>query len=164
MLVPPVTQLPVFVGTSIVLSSICQPPTVFDSESFLTLTSLAHADPTATLPVVLGLREKQEEKRLAEKRAQGHIVIEPRKVVRTGLRILSIGRILVASMVPGGVVLYWVSSATFGLFQSWVFDWWERQRALKRRVQLASDSPSPSVPTPAVPTPAVPRQRKKSRQ
>ena len=75
------------------LSRLSQPPTAFDSESFLTLTSLSHADPTFALPIALGLitlanvelslsirwfasaeareREELEEKRIAEKRAQG---------------------------------------------------------------------------------------------
>ena len=52
---PIVSQLPVFIGTSWMLSHLSQPPTLFDNESFLTLTSLAHSDPTATLPIVLGL-------------------------------------------------------------------------------------------------------------
>jgi inner membrane protein COX18 len=120
MLVPPLTQLPLFVGSSMFLSRLSQPPTVFDSESFLTLTSLSHADPTTTLPIALGIitfanvessrwfiseatkeREVLEEKRLSEKRAQGHIVLEPRKIVQLGLRILSVGRILIGAVVPG---------------------------------------------------------------
>ena len=120
MLVPPLTQLPLFVGSSMFLSRLSQSPTVFDSESFLTLTSLSHADPTTTLPIALGIitfanvessrwfiseaakeREELEEKRLSEKRAQGHIVLEPRKIVQLGLRILSVGRILIGAVVPG---------------------------------------------------------------
>lgn len=120
MLVPPVTQLPLFVGSSMFLSRLSQPPTVFDSESFLTLTSLAHADPTATLPIALGMitlanvessrwfiskeakeRDELEQKRVAEKRAQGHVVLEPRKIVQSGLRLLSVGRILIGAVVPG---------------------------------------------------------------
>lgn len=120
MLVPPLTQLPLFVGSSMFLSRISQPPTVFDSESFLTLISLSHADPTATLPIALGIitlanvessrwfiseavKEKEElkQKSLSEKRAQGHIVLEPQKIVQSGLRILSVGRILISALVPG---------------------------------------------------------------
>jgi inner membrane protein COX18 len=120
MLVPPVTQLPLFVGSSMFLSRLSQPPTVFDSESFLTLTSLSHADPTATLPIALGIitlanvessrwfiskeakeRDELEQTRVAEKRAQGHVVLEPRKIVQSGLRLLSVGRILIGAVVPG---------------------------------------------------------------
>ncbi|KAA1466325.1 hypothetical protein DENSPDRAFT_25878 [Dentipellis sp. KUC8613] len=177
MLIPPVTQLPVFAGTSIMLSNISQPPTVFDSESFLTLTSLSHADPTATLPIVLGLitlanvessrwfmspagvaRERQEEKRVAEKRAQGHLVIEPRKIVQFGLRTLSVGRILIGAVVPGGVVLYWVSSATFGLFQTWVFDWWERRRARLRPAPIPNATLAKAAPV----VPSKPTKKKKA--
>ena len=120
MLIPPITQLPIFVGTSMMLSHTAQPPTVFDSESFLTLTSLAHADPTATLPIALGLitlanvesshwfvdaatreRRAEQEKANAEKKAQGQIVLEPQKIVQSALRVLSVGRILVGLVVPG---------------------------------------------------------------
>jgi mitochondrial inner membrane protein COX18 len=124
MLIPPLTQLPLFVLSSISLSRISQPPTVFDSESFLTLTSLAHADPTATLPIALGLitlanvesssspsgwfvsdamkaRDELAQKQIAEKRAQGLVVLEPRKIVQSALRLLSVGRILIGAVVPG---------------------------------------------------------------
>ncbi|KAI0251285.1 60Kd inner membrane protein-domain-containing protein [Lactifluus subvellereus] len=157
MLVPPLTQLPLFVGSSMFLSRLSQPPTAFDSESFLTLTSLAHADPTATLPIALGMvtlanvessrwfvsavakeRDELEQKQIAEKRAQGHVVLEPRKIVQSGLRLLSVGRILVGAVVPGSVVLYWLSSATFGLLQSWVFDYWEKRRSNLQGLAAAS--------------------------
>ncbi|KAH9999268.1 membrane insertase OXA1/ALB3/YidC, partial [Russula vinacea] len=153
MAIPPLTQLPVFVGSSMLLSRLSQPPTVFDSEAFLTLTSLAHTDPTAALPIALGLitlvnvessrwfvsaegkeREEREQRRNAEKRARGDIVLEPQKIVQSALRVLSVGRILIGAVVPGSVVLYWVSSATFGLFQSWVFDYWDKRRSNLRRL------------------------------
>ena len=46
-------------------------------------------------------REDAEEKRVAEQRAQGRIVLEPRKIVQSGLRFLSVGRILIGAVVPG---------------------------------------------------------------
>lgn len=120
MIIPPLTQLPLFVGFSMMLSRISQPPTVFDAESFLTLTSLSHGDPTQTLPIVLGLitlanvessrwfvsgealeREKKVEAWTAKRRARGEVVLEPKKIMQTSMRILSVGRILIAIMVPG---------------------------------------------------------------
>lgn len=96
---------------------------MFDSESFLTLTSLSHADPTAALPIALGLitlanvessssirwfasaeareRKELEEKRIAEKRARGDVVLQPQKIVQSALRLLSVGRILIGALVPG---------------------------------------------------------------
>jgi hypothetical protein len=135
MAIPPLTQLPLFVGSSMFLSRLSQPPTAFDSEAFLTLTSLAHADPTAALPIALGLitlanvesssfrwfvsaeakeGEEKEQRRIAEKRAQGHIVLEPRKIVQSGLRLLSVGRILIGAVVPG-------VSTSFSLSLSFLF-------------------------------------------
>ncbi|KAI9466898.1 60Kd inner membrane protein-domain-containing protein [Lactarius psammicola] len=183
MLVPPLTQLPLFVGSSMFLSRLSQPPTVFDSESFLTLTSLSHADPTATLPIALGIitlanvessrwfiseaakeRDKLEQKRVAEKRAQGHMVLEPRKIVQSALRLLSVGRILIGSVVPGSVLLYWVSSATFGLLQSWVFDYWERQRSNQRKLdnlQMSSASPESGGKPASAPAPVLLKPKRK---
>jgi hypothetical protein len=216
MLIPPLTQLPVFVGSSMFLARLSQAPnSAFDSEAFLTLTSLAHPDPTAALPIALGMitlanvessrwfvsavvreREDAERERVAEQRAQGRIVLEPRKIVQSGLRLLSVGRILIGAVVPGvratlpllivislpfivlvlrktrqsdicigsflpmltpyadfgegglfliliffsfqSVVLYWVSSATFGLLQTWLFDYWDRRKSNPR--SLASTS------------------------
>ncbi|GBE79688.1 60Kd inner membrane protein-domain-containing protein [Sparassis latifolia] len=146
--IPPLTQLPLFVGFSMMLSRISHPPTVLDSESFFTLTSLAHSDPTVTLPIVLGLvtlanvesahwflsataleRQKKVEQWTADRRAKGEVVVEPRKIVQTALRSLSIARILIAAVVPGTIQLYWVASASFGLVQTWIFDWYDARRA-----------------------------------
>jgi inner membrane protein COX18 len=120
MAVPALTQLPVFVLSSLVFSTLTQSPSVLDAESFLTLTSLVNPDPTATIPVLIGIitfanvesakwfvtdqqksREESVEKWNEEKRVQGHTVIEPRKIVQNALRVMSVGRILIAAMVPG---------------------------------------------------------------
>lgn len=120
MAIPALTQLPVFVFSSLVFSQLVQPPSVLDSETFLTLTSLVNPDPTATIPVLIGMitfanvesakwfisdalksRQEKVEKWNAEKRAQGHTVIEPKKIVQNALRVMSVGRILIAAVVPG---------------------------------------------------------------
>lgn len=120
MAIPALTQLPVFVFSSLVFSRLVQPPSVLDSETFLTLTSLVNPDPTATIPVLIGMitfanvesakwfisdalksRQEKVEKWNAEKRAQGHTVIEPKKIVQNALRVMSVGRILIAAVVPG---------------------------------------------------------------
>lgn len=199
MAIPPLTQLPVFVGCSVVLAHVSQHPTPLDSESFLTLSTLVHPDPTAALPIALGfitlanvessrwfMTDQQREREAKvqtwkeEKIAKGERVIEPQKIIKSALRLVSIGRILIATMVPGvellslscgfldsspsqSVVLYWVTSATFGLVQTWLLDYWELQR--KRRLGASASSSSPlsassSSPS-AVSSPAVSRQRKK---
>lgn len=120
MAVPALTQLPLFVLSSLVFTKIAQAPSVLESESFWTITSLVNPDPTLTIPVVIGLltlanvessrwfitaeqkaREEKVDKWNADKRAQGHMVLEPKKMVQNGLRVLSVGRILIAAMVPG---------------------------------------------------------------
>ncbi|KAI0320673.1 60Kd inner membrane protein-domain-containing protein [Amylostereum chailletii] len=164
MLIPPVTQLPLFVVTSMMFTRAAQAPTPLDSESFLTLTSLAHADPTVTLPIVLGIltlanvessnwfvteagraREALERANVAAKRAEGKMVLEPRKILQSGMRMLSVGRILIGAMVPGSVIVYWVTSAAFGLVQSWAFDYWERRRVAKRLLQLEKPVSAPTT-------------------
>ena len=120
MAVPALTQLPVFIFSSLMFSRLAQPPSVLDSETFLTLTSLVNPDPTAALPILIGLitfanaesakwfisdarktRQEKVEKWNAEKRAQGHTVVEPTKIVQNSLRVMSVGRILIAAVVPG---------------------------------------------------------------
>lgn len=120
MLVPPISQLPLFVGMSMTLGRASTSPTVLDSESFLTLTSLSHGDPTLTLPIALGVitfanvdasrwfmtpeavaRERRVAEQNAQRRAAGEIVYQPRKIVQNTLRVASVGRILIAALVPG---------------------------------------------------------------
>lgn len=120
MLIPPVTQLPLFVGLSMVFGRASVPPTVLDSEAFFTLTSLSHADPTVTLPIILGvitfanvdasrwfmtpearLREQQVAEWTAKRRAAGETVVEPKRIFQSTLRIAAVGRILFAALVPG---------------------------------------------------------------
>lgn len=118
--IPIVTQLPLFIGSSVVFARACAVPTPLDSEAFLTLTSLAHVDPTATLPIVLGVityanvessrwfltaeqreRERKVEEYAAAKRAKGELVIKPRNILQSALRLFSMARIIIAAMVPG---------------------------------------------------------------
>ncbi|KAL0949454.1 hypothetical protein HGRIS_009509 [Hohenbuehelia grisea] len=151
-IVPTLSQLPVFVLSSMMLSRLSVAPTPFDSESFLTLTTLAHPDPTMTLPIVLGMitmanvessnwvmsaaereRAQKLEEMNAKRLAEGEKpLIQPNKLIKSGLRILSVVRIIFAALMPGSVTLYWVTSATFGLFQTWGMDWWDSVRKRKR--------------------------------
>ena len=120
MLIPAVSQLPLFVGFSVMLNNLSRHPTVFDSESFLTLTSLAHADPTVTLPIVIGLlslanaessrwfisaeaakREAQVQDWTNKRRARGETVIQPKKIIQSTLRMYSVARILISAVFPG---------------------------------------------------------------
>ncbi|EIW82111.1 hypothetical protein CONPUDRAFT_102897 [Coniophora puteana RWD-64-598 SS2] len=165
MAIAPLTQLPLFMGCSILLTRLSQHPTPFDSESFLTLSTLTHADPTATLPIVLGFltlanvessrwlmtdaqreREVKVQQWKEAKVAKGDTVLEPQKIIKSSLRILSVGRIVVATMVPGSVVLYWITSAAFGLVQTWALDFWEIRR--RRTKALPSPSPPQGPPSP----------------
>lgn len=150
-LIPITTQLPLFFGGSVVLSHLSRSATPFDSESFLMLTSLSHVDPTTTLPIVLGFLTlanvessswfmtdaQRHKKAIADAKFDksveaGEIRFEWGRIVKSGLRLASVGRVLIASMIPGGVVLYWVSSATFGLLQTWAFDYWSWRRQQHR--------------------------------
>ena len=120
-IIPPLAQLPVFVGFTVVLSRLSIDPTPFDSESFFTLSTLAHPDPTMTLPVILGFltmanvesgnwvlnaaereqvrkADQKEKKRVSE---GGKPRLHPGKVLKTFLRGLSIVRIIIAAMTPG---------------------------------------------------------------
>jgi inner membrane protein COX18 len=118
---PILSQLPFFVGFTVVLSRLSVVPTPFDSESFFTLSTLAHPDPTMTLPVILGFltmanvesgnwvlnaaereqvrkAEEEDRKRILE---SGKLQLHPGKILKTSLRGLSIVRIIIAAMTPG---------------------------------------------------------------
>jgi len=153
---PPLAQLPVFVTFTVVLSRLSEHPTPFDSESFFTLSTLAHADPTMTLPVILGFLSmanvesgnwvlnaaEREQERKADQEERKRILgggkprLHPGKVFKTILRGLSIVRIIIAGLTPGSVTLYWVSSAAFGLVQTWTVQWIDARR---RRRLMASE-------------------------
>jgi len=157
-LIPPLSQLPFFVGFTVVLNRLSQDPTPFDSESFLTLTSLAHPDPTMTLPVLLGFltmanlesgnwvmnaAEREQQRAIEAEEAQrvasgGKVHIQPGKIIKFGLRALSVIRIIVAALTPGSVALYWTTSAVIGLMQTWVL---ERLDARRRRLVSSQSSP-----------------------
>ncbi|KZT74337.1 hypothetical protein DAEQUDRAFT_660374 [Daedalea quercina L-15889] len=166
MLIPPLTQLPLFVGFSMVLNRASQPPTVLDSESFLTLTSLSHSDPTLTLPIVVGLitlanvettrwfvsaaatqRQAKVDEWTAARRAKGEMVLEPGKIVQSSLRFLSVARILIAAVVPGSIQVYWAASAAFGLVQSWILDWWHFRRSRSHTQSLSREDDANSRPS-----------------
>ncbi|KAF5333087.1 hypothetical protein D9611_002439 [Ephemerocybe angulata] len=170
MALPPLAQLPPFFLITMVLRQLSESPTVFDSEAFLTLSTLSHPDPTMVLPIVLGLvtmanvetsnllmtaTQKENMKKMeAQKeamRAAGKVrVIEPGKYLKDALRGLSVVRILLASVMPGSVTLYWLTSATFGLFQTWVMDWadYRRRKALEAGAKMVPQS-VPVVPATA---------------
>jgi len=118
---PPLAQLPFFIGITMGLRELSQlPNTPFDSEAFLTLTTLAHPDPTMTLPIILGLvtmanvetsnllmtatqkaKFEQVEKKNEAARKGGKILLQPGRIIKEALRGLSVVRILVASTMPG---------------------------------------------------------------
>lgn len=137
-IIPPLSQLPVFVGFTVVLSRLSIDPTPFDSESFFTLSTLAHPDPTMTLPVILGFltmanvesgnwvlnAAEREQVRKADEEEKKRILdggkprLHPGKVLKTFLRGLSIARIIIAAMTPGV------------RFYSCFYLWWHYDRTL----------------------------------
>ncbi|KII95093.1 hypothetical protein PLICRDRAFT_96703 [Plicaturopsis crispa FD-325 SS-3] len=166
-LIPVVVQAPLFLLFSWVYREAAQIPTPLDSESFLSLTSLNHVDPTGFLPIALGIitlvnvesatwymspaeaeRRAQVQEWVRARRLRGEIVWQPMKTVRPVIRGLSVVRIIVAATVPGSVAIYWVTSAAFGLLQTWVFDYIHARR--RRRIPLVPIS-RPPPPGPKVP-------------
>ncbi|KAG6821624.1 hypothetical protein H0H93_000133 [Arthromyces matolae] len=166
MVVSPLAQLPVFVLGTVVLQRLSQHPTPFDSEAFLTLTTLAHPDPTLTLPIVLGMltmanvessswfmsaAERERERRIEEQHTKaltetGQPKFRPKSIIKSALRGLSVVRIGVCAVMPGSVTLYWVTSAAFGLVQTWFFDWQDsRRRRIIAYTSVTAESSGPSV-------------------
>ncbi|KAL0565053.1 60S ribosomal protein L6 [Marasmius crinis-equi] len=169
MAAPIIAQTPVFVVMTVMFARLSIDPTSpFDSESFLTLTTLNHSDPTMTLPVVLGLlsmanvdasswafnayeTEMQKDLRAKKEKLaaeQGVRHIEPRNIIRSIMRGLSVGRIGLGAIAPGAVCLYWVTSAAFGLVQSWTMA--SRNVRRKRLLYNANGSPTAATGPPSV--------------
>ncbi|KAK1236476.1 hypothetical protein PQX77_000253 [Marasmius sp. AFHP31] len=168
MAAPALAQLPVFVVMTVMFARLSVDPTSpFDSESFLTLTTLNHPDPTMTLPVVLGLLsmanvdaaswvfnsyEVRMQKELREKKEklaaqQGVRHIDPKQIIKTGMRGLSVARIGLGAIAPGAVSLYWVTSAAFGLTQSWVLAYMDvRRKRLLYEGDAVPQAESPPTP------------------
>lgn len=123
--VPALTQLPLFVFGTAALSALTSRPSPLNDETFLTLTSLAHPDPTGVLPVVLGLvtlanvetanwfigseralrnaqLEENRKKADAQRHKEGKVVrLRAKDAVQGSLRGLSVARILIGAMVDG---------------------------------------------------------------
>lgn len=124
-MIPVLTQLPLFVFGTATLSALTSQPSPLNDESFLTLTSLAHPDPTGVLPVILGLvtlanvetanwfigteralrnvqLEEQRKKADDALSKEGKVVrIRGKDVIQGSLRGLSVARILLGTMVDG---------------------------------------------------------------
>lgn len=121
MLVPSVPQIPIFMlFTATFFHAANEPGSVLRNEAFFTLRSLAHPDPTVTLPILIGLvsfasietsqwfTTAEQSRRYAliksreqAQKADGKIVIQPMKYTRSIMRGLSVGRIILAATTPG---------------------------------------------------------------
>jgi len=81
---------------------------------------------------------KAEEKRAQMMAAGKNFVLQPHKIIKTALYGLSVGRIILAGLSPGSVVLYWTTSAICGLVQTWILDY---TPAANSTAQIAVVSP-----------------------
>jgi len=77
--------------------------------------------------------EREQQRQIAERESKrvaegGKPRLHPGKVLKTLLRGLSIVRIIIAAITPGSVALYWVTSAAFGLVQTWAMGWKDARR------------------------------------
>jgi mitochondrial inner membrane protein COX18 len=119
-LAPLASQLPLFIGITYVLRHLSADPTPFDSESFMSLANLANPDPTFALPVVLGIitlvnvesykwfqtptqiaQEQNAQSLTSKRRTEGRIIVPWREIFRTGMRLATPVRMIVAAMMPG---------------------------------------------------------------
>lgn len=142
MVLPILTQLPLFAASTMFFSHLAHRPTPLDDESFWTLTSMARPDATATMPIALGLvtlanvetaqwfvgEDKRErakaaieasERRDKELEREGKMRVRPRGIIQGGLRVFSVARIIIGTMVDGvsvtvvsslALVLMWLHS------------------------------------------------------
>lgn len=168
-----------FIPSSYLLTQCALDPfSGFDSESFMSLTTLAHPDESLAFPIALGLitlanvesstwfmsNKERETLRVNEEKAKveaakGIRTIKPAHYIKSGLRFISVARIVIASQVSGAVALYWTVSAAFGLIQTW---WMEHSRKKALDQLHASAVPLP-VPTPAKPAKTRPKPKSSRR-
>lgn len=114
--IPLLAQAPVFMGLStIFLRAAKEPGSVLREESFFTLTSLAHPDTTMAFPVLLGLislatvetshwfmiEKRGRPLEIARPSEKGKVIINPRRYIKGMMRGLSLGRIILAAVMPG---------------------------------------------------------------
>ncbi|KAF9055410.1 hypothetical protein BDZ89DRAFT_938575 [Hymenopellis radicata] len=166
-ILPAVVQLAVFLPSSWFLAHLATDPfSSFDSESFMSLTRLSSEDESLGFPIALGLvtmanvesstwfmtADEREALRVQEAKRQekGEFTLPVGKVIKFALRGVSVVRIIIASQVSGAVVIYWVTSAVFGLFQTWWMEYRRRTQLNTVRQQrassiLKSDTPSPKI-------------------
>ncbi|KAJ6628718.1 60Kd inner membrane protein-domain-containing protein [Mycena sp. CBHHK59/15] len=188
MVASPATQLPVFILMSTMFSRLARDPTPFDSEAFLTLANLNHPDPTWAMPIILGMItmanvesnnwlmtavqrdrvRKLEDQRAQQLAAAGKPNIQVGNVMKTALNALSVARIILAAISPGSVVLYWTTSATCGLIQTWILDYKPREKPLVSPavVVIPAESASSNPPdrTQDASKPAIVRQATQKRK
>ncbi|KAJ7682698.1 hypothetical protein DFH06DRAFT_1389764 [Mycena polygramma] len=119
MVVSPLSQLPVFVILTTVFNRLAQDPTPFDSEA-----------------------------RASQIAAGVNPGIQPHRIIKSSLNVLSVIRIVFAALSPGSVVLYWTTSAICGLVQTWILDYTPAKPSMSTTAISASD-PVPVVSTPA---------------
>ncbi|PPQ68003.1 hypothetical protein CVT26_007366 [Gymnopilus dilepis] len=101
---------------------------------------------------VMNAAERQQQRVLEEREAKrvaegGKPRIHPGKIIKSTLRGLSILRIIVAALTPGSVALYWVTSAAFGLVQTWAMEWNDARR--RRRLFASLKATTQAAPTTA---------------
>ncbi|KAJ7665524.1 60Kd inner membrane protein-domain-containing protein [Mycena rosella] len=167
MVASPAIQLPVFITMTMMFTRLAQDPTPFDSEAFLTLTTLNHPDPTWILPTILGMvtmanvdsnnwllsavqkdrLRKMEERREQQLKTTGKSGFQVSQIIQGALHPLAVLRILWAGFCPGSVVLYWTTSAICGLIQTWVLDY--RPGGKSTPLQVSAAAPASTIPEPA---------------
>ncbi|KAJ7590947.1 60Kd inner membrane protein-domain-containing protein [Mycena floridula] len=152
MVVPFLAQAPPFILLSLVLSRASTDPTPFDSESFMTLTTLAHPDPTMVIPILVGLITAANMETSILLRARTSTGSTPAKnpdrskfvqnLVKQFMSGLAVIRIPLTMLQPGSVGLYWLVSASFGLLETWFVRWLSDRALAKDSTTLpVSDSP-----------------------
>ncbi|KAH8830506.1 60Kd inner membrane protein-domain-containing protein [Flagelloscypha sp. PMI_526] len=157
---PIVVQLPIFFLATWVFYDACTAGSPLEMESFATLSTLTRPDATMTLPVLYGFitmidiessgwRLPAENPVLAtpskDPQTQPEFKFRVQPVIKSFFRVTAIVRIVFASLAPGGVVIYWLTSSLFNCLQGWVFSW------------LGSRNVAAPRPRPAQSTPTKPR-------
>ncbi|KAK9727651.1 hypothetical protein K7432_001681 [Basidiobolus ranarum] len=143
----PWVQMPLFITLSFTLRDMSgypipwlgmsgsNPVSDFDTGGLLWFTDLTSVDPTWTFPLAIGLTH------LANTELNAYFMKQAptlkQKVIQNVFRGISVFMIPVASQVPMGICLYWLSSSTYSLLQNIAF----KVPAIKTKLNIQHPEP-----------------------
>lgn len=116
---PMLLQMPIFFGLYFAIRSLSRSGAGAWSEPFLWLPSLAEVDPLKILPIAAGVLQLTQAL-MARPSRRGQTVRAQQQAMFAMTLFFPLMVVVIGLQFPAGPVLYWVTSATFGVVQQWL--------------------------------------------